>query len=170
MMQLLGNSQGRNNNGAECFNGRNKNHAKGSNTRIPAQNNTRTGNRVTPRPLLPQLLEQRRFGIQGKLGQVEAFNDYLREYHTLGEKFKEAMSLQDLCAIKLRNRPRDFNRGQKNLDLQWKVQKLSTPSFDGSNKCTARAWVQKLDTYFQLNPMRGRSNQICYTAPRWRGS
>jgi hypothetical protein len=34
-----------------------------------------------------------------------------------------------------------------------KFGKLTIPSFDGSNKCTARAWVQNLDTYFQLNPM-----------------
>ena len=30
---------------------------------------------------------------------------------------------------------------------------LTIPSFDGSSRCIARAWVQKLDTYFQLNPM-----------------
>ena len=32
--------------------------------------------------------------------------------------------------------------------------KLNIPLYDGSNKCTTRAWVQKIDTYFQLNPMR----------------
>ena len=31
--------------------------------------------------------------------------------------------------------------------------KLTIPNFDGSSKSTARAWVQKLDTYFQLNQM-----------------
>ena len=31
--------------------------------------------------------------------------------------------------------------------------KLTIPSFDGLSKSTARAWVQKLDTYFQLNQM-----------------
>jgi hypothetical protein len=31
--------------------------------------------------------------------------------------------------------------------------KLTIPNFDGSSSSTARAWVQKLDTYFQLNPM-----------------
>jgi hypothetical protein len=63
------------------------------------------------------------------------------------------MSLQDLCTIKYRNRPRDYNRGPQSWELQRKVGKLSIPYFDGSSKCTARAWVQKLDTYFQLNPM-----------------
>ena len=31
--------------------------------------------------------------------------------------------------------------------------KLTIPSFDGSSKSTSRAWVEKLDTYFQLNQM-----------------
>ena len=31
--------------------------------------------------------------------------------------------------------------------------KLTIPSFDGSSKSTAKAWVQELDTYFQLNQM-----------------
>lgn len=30
---------------------------------------------------------------------------------------------------------------------------MSIPYFDRSGKTTARAWVEKLDTYFQLNPM-----------------
>jgi hypothetical protein len=34
-----------------------------------------------------------------------------------------------------------------------KVGELSIPSFNGSNRSTTRAWVQKLDTYFHLNPM-----------------
>ena len=31
--------------------------------------------------------------------------------------------------------------------------KLTIPSFDGPSKCIAQCRVQKLDTYFQLNPM-----------------
>ena len=31
--------------------------------------------------------------------------------------------------------------------------KLTIPNFDDSSKSTDRAWVQKLDTYFQLNQM-----------------
>jgi hypothetical protein len=39
------------------------------------------------------------------------------------------------------------------IDFIRKVGKLTIPSFDGSSKCTARAWVQKLDTYYKLNQM-----------------
>jgi hypothetical protein len=31
---------------------------------------------------------------------------------------------------------------------------MEIPYFDGSTKMTAQVWVQKLDTYLQLNPMR----------------
>jgi len=27
------------------------------------------------------------------------------------------------------------------------------PTFDGTAKCTTMAWVEKMDTYFQLNQM-----------------
>ena len=35
--------------------------------------------------------------------------------------------------------------------LQCSMGRLFFPSYDGSPKCTAKAWVEKLDTYFQLN-------------------
>jgi hypothetical protein len=106
-----------------------------------------------PRPHMPQFLEGQQAGNQGQQGQEEDFTEFLREYKTLGEEFQAAMSLQDFCTIEYKNRPRDFNGGPQSWELQRKVKKLSIPYFDGSIKSTARAWVQKLDTYFQLNPM-----------------
>ena len=41
----------------------------------------------------------------------------------------------------------------QNFELHRTVGKISLPYFDGSAKCTTNSWVQKLDTYFQLNPM-----------------
>jgi hypothetical protein len=67
---------------------------------------------------------------------------------------REAMTFVEFCSFKGRNRPRFFNRGPtQSYELQCTVGKLTLPYFDGTSKCTARAWVQKLDTYFQLNPM-----------------
>ena len=37
--------------------------------------------------------------------------------------------------------------------MQKRVGRLTIPKFDGSHNCLVRIWVQKLDTYFQLNPM-----------------
>lgn len=66
------------------------------------------------------------------------------------------MSLLDYCSIMYRNRPREAQRGNgqtHNMDFIKKVGKLNIPTFDGSSRCSAQAWVQKLDTYFKLNPM-----------------
>jgi hypothetical protein len=77
----------------------------------------------------------------------------------LGRDFHQDMTLVEYCGLRLRNRPREPQRGGQqqqqghNLDFIRKVGKLTIPSFDGSSKCTARAWVQKLDTYYKLNQM-----------------
>jgi hypothetical protein len=102
---------------------------------------------------MAQFLGDQQTKNQGQQGQGEKFDDYWREYQALGDDFQVSISLQDYCTIKYRNRPRDFNMGQQNIDLMRKVGKLTISFFDGSNKCTSRAWVQKLDTYFQQNPM-----------------
>ena len=40
--------------------------------------------------------------------------------------------------------------------MQRTIGKIPLPYFDGYTKCTANSWVQKLDTYFQLNSMMER--------------
>lgn len=38
-------------------------------------------------------------------------------------------------------------------DLQRTVGRFHLLKFDGSSKCSEKAWVEKLDIYFQLNQM-----------------
>jgi hypothetical protein len=90
---------------------------------------------------------------------AEDITEYRREYTALGHDFHQNMTLVEYCGLKLRNRPREPQRGgpQKqqgnNLEFIRKVGKLTIPSFDGSSKYTARSWVQKLNTYYKLNQM-----------------
>ena len=64
------------------------------------------------------------------------------------------MSFSDFCNMKSRNRHRNFNRGfNHNYELQKTLGRLTIPNFDGARGGSTRIWVQKLDTYFQLNPM-----------------
>ena len=64
------------------------------------------------------------------------------------------MSFVEFCNIKSRNMPRGGNKNfNTNYELQCMMGTLTIPSFDGSSKSTAKAWVKKLDTYFQLNQM-----------------
>jgi len=37
--------------------------------------------------------------------------------------------------------------------LQRTIGRIYFPTFDGTAMCTTRAWVEKMDTYFQLNQM-----------------
>jgi hypothetical protein len=108
----------------------------------------------TPRPTIPQFLDSPTVGQVVQAEQDEPFGAYLQEYRALGDDFHSAMSFAEFCNIKSRNRPKGFNRAfNQNFELQRTLGKLTIPNFDGSSSCTARAWVQKLDTYFQLNPM-----------------
>ena len=43
-----------------------------------------------------------------------------------------------------------------NFELKNSIGNISLPYFYGSTKCTTSSWIQKLDTYFQLNPMAER--------------
>ena len=103
---------------------------------------------------MPQFLDGAGTGptIQGE--SAEPFGAYLQEYRLLGDDFHSAMSFAEFCNMKSRNKPRGGNRNfNNNYELQRTMGKLTIPSFDGSSKSTARAWVQKLDIYFQLNQM-----------------
>ena len=64
------------------------------------------------------------------------------------------MSFHDFCHLKSKSSTRGAMRVvSQNSELQCTLGKVTIPNFDGSSKCTARAWVQKLDIYFQVNKM-----------------
>jgi hypothetical protein len=90
---------------------------------------------------------------------VEDIAEYRREYAALGRDSHQDMTLVEYRGLRLRNHPRELQRRglqqqqEHNMDFIRKVGKLTIPSFDGSPKCTAKAWVQKLDTYYKLNQM-----------------
>ena len=67
-------------------------------------------------------------------------------------KIQKQMSLDQYCQLKFRNQPRMNNRG--NFEFEQRAGKIEIPYFDGMAKMTAQSWVQKMDTYLQLNPLR----------------
>jgi hypothetical protein len=86
--------------------------------------------------------------------QVEDIEKYRREYASLGSDFHQDMTLVKYFGLRIRNHPSDPQRGGQqgnNIDFIRKVGKLTIPSFDGSLKCTARSWVQNIDTYYKIN-------------------
>ena len=72
----------------------------------------------------------------------------------MGDEFHVAMYFSYFYNMKSRNQPRNFNRGfNQNYELQQTLGRLTIPNFDGAHGGSTRIWVQKLDTYFQLNYM-----------------
>jgi hypothetical protein len=67
-------------------------------------------------------------------------------------KVQRQMSLDYYCQLRFRNQPRMNHRGS--FEFERRAGKIEITYFDGTAKMTAQAWVQKLDTYLQLNPMR----------------
>jgi hypothetical protein len=62
------------------------------------------------------------------------------------------MSLDQYCQLRFKNEPM-MNHGGS-FEFEQRAGKIGIPYFDGTTKMTAQGWVQKLDTYLQLNPMR----------------
>jgi hypothetical protein len=62
------------------------------------------------------------------------------------------MTLDQYRQLKFINKPRSNHRS--NYDFECRAGKTEIPYFDGTTKMTAQTWVQKLETYLQLNPMR----------------
>jgi hypothetical protein len=117
-----------------------------------------------PRPLFPSFQRAPLTTTQMLIAQrppthAEDIAENRREYAALGRDFHQGMTLVEYCGLRLRNHQREPQRGGQqpqqqqghNIDFIRKVGKLAIPSFDGSSKCTARAWVHKLDTYNKHN-------------------
>ena len=65
----------------------------------------------------------------------ETFSDFLQGYESQIQKFRDHITFLEFCKIKV--------KGIKKHDIFL----LST--FDGSPTCSARAWVEELDSYLQ---------------------
>jgi hypothetical protein len=110
-----------------------------------------TGSRTTPRPYFPSSVdEQSQPSNPNKF--EDQFDQYVREYNSLSPPVQRQITLDQFCGLKFRSKPRLYHRN--NYELERRAGKMEIPYFDGSAKMTAQAWVQKLDTYLQLNPMR----------------
>ena len=75
-------------------------------------------------------------------------------YHTLSLELRSVYPFKEFCEAYYKYNPRGGNNmSTYNKELKNIVGKISLPYFDGSNKCSSSSWIQKLDKYFQLNPM-----------------
>ena len=83
------------------------------------------------------------------------------EYLTLNEEYQKDLTFKEFFDLWYKTNPRGgFHNHNQNYEIKNVIWSISFPYIDGSSKCTTSSWVQKLDTYFQLNPMDER-------VPRW---
>ena len=83
-----------------------------------------------------------------------SLEDYFVEYDSQSQRFKESFSFQDYCHLKDRRRPKQQHRDGGFLPQHEKNNSMGRfflPKFDGSSSNSTKAWVEKLDIYFQLN-------------------
>jgi hypothetical protein len=110
-----------------------------------------SGRRANPRSYMPTFTYE-----QGQHEQVEDYVEQLarstKEYYNLDMRVQRQMSLDQYCQLRFRNQPRMNHRGS--FEFERRVGKIEIPYFYGTTKMIAQAWVKKLGTYLQLNPMR----------------
>ena len=77
-----------------------------------------------------------------------------KEWDKLDEDCKRSVPFDQyfLTANELKNKE-DNKSLYKNKYFNFSISKVPLPTFYGSSQSSNNTWVQKLDVYFQLNPM-----------------
>jgi hypothetical protein len=88
----------------------------GAGNRPHSPTRTYTSSSRIPRPLFPSFQRAPPTATQQSIAQrqptqAEDIAEYRREYATLGPDFHQDMTLVEYCGLRLRNRPRDTQRG-----------------------------------------------------------
>lgn len=141
-----------NNNGPENNINGNNGHGNNGNEADNFRHIARPTQTASSRPLLPTFPPRDPVQPVNESQITELQGQFRRDWEASGPEFQADISLRDYMDLRMRHMPRAGGRNQ-NFELRKKVGKLSLPYYDASGKMTARAWVQKVDTYLQLNPM-----------------
>jgi hypothetical protein len=88
----------------------------GADSRPQSPTSTYTSASRIPRPLFPSFQRAAPLAAQTPIAQrlttqAEDMAEYRREYASLGRDFQQDMPLVEYCGLKLRNRPREPQRG-----------------------------------------------------------
>ena len=80
---------------------------------------------------------------RGETPKEGSLGEYLQEYESQSERFKENINFPEFCQLK-EERSCSYNR--RKGCMQHTLGRFSLPTFDGSPKDSAKSWVNKLDT------------------------
>lgn len=78
-------------------------------------------------------------------------------YNGLDDDFKGSVPFREYVEMMNTLLPKKEYRREQDIsgrELKNKISKFVAPTFDGTSKISARAWLQKLQTFFTLNPMK----------------
>ena len=103
---------------------------------------------ASQRSTMPTFLVVENEGLQ----QKASLEGYFVECDSQSQRFKDNLSFQGFFHLKDRRRPVQWYRdGGFFQGRHHTMGRLFLPNFDGSSSSYTKAWVEKLDIYFQLN-------------------
>lgn len=108
---------------------------------------------LVSRPLQLVFLPKESLPVVVEVPVADEIRACYMEYASLPTEIHDILSLNQSMNQKKRKEGRFDNRYSTPRDYQQALGKVTLAHFDGSNKCTARAWVEKLDNYLSLRPM-----------------
>ena len=99
---------------------------------------------VSQHSTMPTFLAVGNEGFQ----EHESLENYFEEYESQNHRFKYHLIFQEFFQIKDNRRPRHHHISGgfiQNHDRHHTMGRFFLPNFDGSSKCSTKAWVEKLD-------------------------
>lgn len=119
----------------------------------------RASTRNTDRPLMPVFVGNNAEEEVAQPAAPALLPDNVMTIYDEWDLFLDPVE-ENLTFVQYMNQKREVERPHQdrrpkmqNRDLKHAMNKLTLPTFDGSNRTSARAWIRKLDTYLTLKPM-----------------
>ena len=102
----------------------------------------------TPRPTAPKfIIPKEETNIQFEIDTIT------KEWAKLDEECR-SITFEQYFTMENKLKKKEDNKSlHKNKELNCAIGKVPLPTFDGSSQSSVNTWVQKLDVYFQPNPI-----------------
>ena len=108
----------------------------------------------SPDQPFPSSWNSQRKTLKCKLWTIASWEDKFVAYQTFSEECKRVLPFRYFCENNYGGNSRWFQRiPYHNFELRNSIGIITLPCFDGTSKFTVSSLIQKIDTYFQLNPM-----------------
>jgi hypothetical protein len=148
--QVVGGSQGGMDHDEESGH---KDHTEDPKSSRGTHSHSHMASRTTPRPYMPTFLEARPRDTNdfGHGGIEDEWEDMEIVYNSLSAGFQRQVSLGEYCHIMYKRKSKGHYKGDNELGR--KARRMEMPHFDGSSQISVKAWVQKMDSYLQMNAM-----------------